>query len=228
MANEGLLRTDECRRFDAELGPYLEGEGRPFVPAHATQCRFCEVVLADLEAIRSAGRALPLEGPSPAVWANVRANLRAEGIIHEPVSLWQQWLGSNGFLRTHAPLGALTALLVFAVVLLNTSRRPPHSPGTDFAGGEKVVSASIGLPDQQQLETTLLELETSFRAREATLDPALKAAYIRGLESLNESIRECSESVRRQPENTLARQYLLSAYTQKAEILETALEFDAH
>lgn len=227
MANESYRMSDACRRFDAELGAYLEGGARPFIAAHALECRFCEVVLADLEVIRSASHAMPLDDPSPAVWGNLRATLRSEGIIHEPLGVWQSWFGNMGLIRPHAPIGALAGLLVFAVMLLNTSKGPRHPAETELVSGINVASASIGFPEQQQLEMTLQELESSFKAREASFDPSLKAAYTRGLESLNDSIRECSESVRRQPENALAREYLLSAYTQKAEVLETALEFDA-
>jgi len=54
----------------------------------------------------------------------------------------------------------------------------------------------------------------------------VKATYRKGLESLDASIEECRASVEREPGDTLARQYLVAAYTQKAEVLATALQFD--
>ena len=70
-----------CSRFDNELEAFLEGEACPFIMAHAQDCASCGALLADLQAIRQAARELPLETPSPAVWANVRARLEAEGAI---------------------------------------------------------------------------------------------------------------------------------------------------
>ena len=73
-----------CSRFDDELEAYLEGEARPFIASHAQDCASCGALLADLQSIRQAARALPLEEPSPVVWANVRARLAAEGAFAAP------------------------------------------------------------------------------------------------------------------------------------------------
>ncbi len=73
-----------CSRFDDELEAFLEGEARPFIVSHAQDCASCGALLADLQSIRQAARELPLEEPSPAVWANVRARLEAEGAFAVP------------------------------------------------------------------------------------------------------------------------------------------------
>jgi hypothetical protein len=62
-------KTAACDQFHAELNAFLEGESKPFVTAHARECLFCGPVLADLEQIRVAAQALPLEEPSAAVSA---------------------------------------------------------------------------------------------------------------------------------------------------------------
>ena len=80
--------------------------------------------------------------------------------------------------------------------------------------------------DSDALEHVVHELEETFRAREASLSPDLKATYENSLNSLDVSIRECSDSLQREPDNSLAHEYLLAAYSQKAEVLSSALEFD--
>ena len=72
-------RTAACYKFELELQAYMEGENRPFVPAHARECASCRIIVEDLEALRSAAREIPLEEPSPAVWSNIRARLAEEG-----------------------------------------------------------------------------------------------------------------------------------------------------
>jgi hypothetical protein len=70
------------------------------------------------------------------------------------------------------------------------------------------------------------DLERSFRANEASMTPDLKATYEKSLVSLDGSIRECLDSLQHEPRNTLAQDFLLTAYTRKAEVLSSALEFD--
>jgi hypothetical protein len=76
------------------------------------------------------------------------------------------------------------------------------------------------------LARVVTELESSFRANEASMAPDLKATYEKSLVSLDGSIRECLDSLRQEPRNTLAHDYLLTAYTRKAEVLSSALEFE--
>jgi hypothetical protein len=80
--------------------------------------------------------------------------------------------------------------------------------------------------DSDALEQVVHELEETFRAREGSLAPDLKATYENSLISLDASIRECSDSLQREPDNSLAHEYLLAAYSQKAEVLSSALELD--
>jgi hypothetical protein len=69
-------------------------------------------------------------------------------------------------------------------------------------------------------------MEASYRASEKSLDPTMQASYQKGLESLNNSIQECQESVKKEPGNTMAREYLATAYQEKAAVLSAALEYD--
>jgi chromatin remodeling complex protein RSC6 len=87
------------------------------------------------------------------------------------------------------------------------------------------TSATPGSEDSA-LARLVQELESNYRANEASLAPDLKATYEKSLVSLNDSIRECLDSLQHEPRNTLAHEYLLTAYTRKAEILSSALEFE--
>jgi hypothetical protein len=58
------------------------------------------------------------------------------------------------------------------------------------------------------------------------MTPDLKATYEKSLVSLDGSIRECLDSLHHEPGNALAHDYLLTAYTRKAEVLSSALEFE--
>ena len=221
--------TEACRQFDRELAAYLDGEDRPEVPAHAGNCVFCGVVLEDLRAVISVSATQPRPKPPARVWANIRATLVAEGVIHEPAGVWKRWLAPLGFVWRPAPALALVGLLVLAVSL--TVPRPgsvptsthPSSPGTT---PNEVVAPTGVSGENQALAQTVDGLERDYQARKTSLDPGVAATYEKGLASLNDSIREASVSVEREPDNSLAREYLVGAYQQKAQVLTAALEYD--
>jgi len=223
---EGAFGVPACSRFDAELEAYLEGEANPFIVSHARDCASCGPLLADLQAIQQAARDLPLEEPSRVVWANVRARLEAEGAFGVPVSGWRQVLAWRIF--PHAiPLGVLAALVFLGSVLTLPSTSIQRWGGTDeMADSHAVAQMALAMPTGEDgaLAHVVSDLESNFRANEASMAPDLKATYEKSLVSLDGSIRECLDSLQHEPRNRLAHDYLLTAYTRKAEILSSALE----
>jgi hypothetical protein len=141
---------------------------------------------------------------------------------------WYQALPFFGSLRNPVQIGALAGLAVMGLVLL----LPPRPAEQAEAPGAHLVTtntadAFIESAQFRTLVQTVHELEEHYRAREGFFHPVLKATYQRNLESLNASIGECLESVQREPRNNLAREYLVRAYTQKAELLASAMEIDS-
>jgi hypothetical protein len=221
---EGAFAVPACAQFDAELEDYLEGEAHPFIMAHSQDCTRCGALLTDLQAVREAARDLPEEEPSRVVWANIRARLEAEGAF-VPVSGWRQILAWRVF--PHAiPLGVLTALVILgSLVTLRDIQRWGNPQRA--ADSSAVASIASALPAGDiALAHLVSDLERSFRANEASMTPDLKATYEKSLVSLDGSIRECLDSLQHEPSNALVHDYLLTAYTRKAEVLSSALEFD--
>ena len=212
--------------MELELQAYLEGEDRPFVPAHTRECVFCRVMVEDLEVLRAAAAELPLEEPSPAVWSNIHAQLAAGSFV-EKATFWD-WLGQLDILRRPIPVAAFACVVVLGCVLTASRNNPEQDlsllrPASE---GRTAVRSMAFIADSAALEQVVRELEKAFKAREACLAPDVKATYENSLNSLDTSIRECSDSLQREPGNSLAHEYLLAAYSQKAEVLSSALEFD--
>jgi hypothetical protein len=228
LAAEGAFTPAACTQFAAELEAYLEGEARPFVAAHSQDCAPCGVLLADLQAIRQAARELPQEEPSRVVWANVRSRLEAEGAFGTPARGWRQILAWRVFPQA-APLGVLTTLILLGSVLTLPSGSLQRWGGNNEAGiSSAVPGISLVIPagEDGALARVVSNLESEFRANEASMAPDLKATYEKSLVSLDGSIHECLNSLKDEPRNTLAHDYLLTAYTRKAEVLSSALEFE--
>lgn len=214
-----------CSQFDLELPAFLEGEDRPAVVSHAKQCPFCSVVLADFQVIRAQLPETLLEDPPARVWSNVRATLASEGIFREPVAGWRGWLPQHGLLRYAAPFAALASMVLLATVLLlrpTSLINPPSISSTASPMAIPVAAneASLAPPEG------LAQMEKSYQDREKSLDPVVHASYQKGLKSLDNSIEECEASVKKDPGNALAREYLAAAYEQKAAVLSAALEYD--
>jgi hypothetical protein len=225
MEEERYERTSACLRFDAELGAYLEGEDRPFVDTHARECEFCRVTLTDLEQIRAAARQLPLEEPSRAVWANIRAVLAQEGLFREKPSRWR-WVWQGQLLPRPAAVGALACLVILGSFMTMLPLSPEREAFSDFVSSSRKSPAAptATIREDSDLARMTEELELTYRANEKFLAPETKATYDKSLVSLDTSIRECQDSLRQEPYNTLAHDYLLTAYTRKAEVLASALE----
>ena len=225
---EGVLCAPACTQFNAGLEAYLEGEASPFIVTHAQDCAPCGALLADMQAIRQAAWDLPLEEPSRVVWANVRSRLEAEGAFREPVSGWGEFL-SWRFLHHAMPAAVLAVLIMVGSALIWPS-------GNMQSGGSSVeisyphvvtqMASAIPSGEDGTLAHVVADLESSFKANEASMSPDLKATYEKSLVSLDGSIKECLDSLQHEPRNTLAHDYLLAAYTSKAEVLSSALEFD--
>ena len=216
--------SEACLQFDRELAAHLGGEARPELVAHARECVFCGVILGDLEAVIARADSLPLISPPERVWTNIRAALVAEGIIHEPESAWKRWFSPLNLLGRPAPVTALAGLVVLAIAL---TAPPQTSVSPSFSSSSSSSGSSFEEPSTAALTSTLVDMEKNYQSRKTALEPTVQETYERSLASLDHSIRECKDSVEKDPNNALAREYLVAAYEQKAQVLSTALEYDS-
>jgi hypothetical protein len=204
-----LYPTEACRCFDALLPDYLDGQDRPDVADHAADCAYCAALLADLLMVRAGAGEIGEEDPPARLWANVRATLLEEGLIR-PARRQRAWL--DWFLRPVSAASFAALLLVGFLSLRFWSSSHPKS----FSEAED--------PQLRASVAEVAEMERAFNDSSSTLDPSIKAAYQQGLNTLNSEIDECRSSLSRQPDDGVAREYLASAYNEKAAVLASALE----
>jgi hypothetical protein len=224
LKNDSGYDTAACRQFDLNLQAYLEGEGRQEVSAHARACAYCAVVLADLEQLRVASRELPVVEPPARLWSNIRATLRAEGIIHDPTPAWSHWIPR--LFPSPAPLGALAGLAILALALLQSPQSFENSGSSNILSNGAPVTVAALMPAGADFDMvrTVKEMEEAYWSRESLVEPALQDTYKKSLETLDASIDECVRHCKREPGDALARHYLMLAYQSKAEVLASALE----
>jgi len=200
-----------CAEFQHQLPDLLDEGGDPALEAHLKGCAMCSEIATSLQTI--IGEAKTLQSayePSPRVWNSIEIALRKEGLIRQPrsehsvIPFMKRW--------RWAWMVPVTAAVLIAVGFLNRTQpsvriadvTPPKPPAA--------VQPLSSPEDQQVLEAV------SRRA------PALRATYEDNLRSVNAYIQDAEESVKSNPNDEQAEQYLMDAYEQRAMVYEMALD----
>jgi hypothetical protein len=192
--------------------------------AHAEVCEACRALTADLVAIRDAAMELGGEElPVPErVWISLRNQLEAEGILSgDRPALQHLTPGWWAVFQRPALAGAFLSLLLAAAALVSyqsgsvqLAMRSPLTPRTESS---PVLSARNAFKQESLAIGNVLIPE--LRQRDAAVTDSLR----RNLSVVDHFIAMCENSVREQPDNEMAREYLYGAYEQKAELLATAM-----
>lgn len=211
------MRCDEFRQMSGE---WMEGERRPAAVSHVAGCAPCSSLIADLEMIRDAGARLPEVEPSPQVWTAIRSQLEKEGLIRTPRVRprmgWWTRLGAFGAFRP-ALAGAYLSLVVAGAVVLGLQTKT-----------NRVDQQALWL---QHAQNTMTPVAAELDTAETKTVPALQtqsnditATLNHNLAIVDNMISMCEKSVREDPQNEMTRDYLYTAYQQKADLLATMTE----
>lgn len=205
-----------CSEFLQFSGDWLEGQRTPAAASHLASCSGCRAVVADLEAIRHAGSLFPEDEPSSRVWSAIKAQLHAEGLIRAPRPGWLERFAAFGALRP-ALAGAYLSLIIVGAMLLG-------------------INPKLGRVNDRALwfqstERTVVPLAAELRTAEKRTLPVLQsqdnditATLNRNLAIVDNMISMCEKGVRQHPQNEMMRDYLYSAYQQKADLLATVAD----
>jgi hypothetical protein len=206
-----------CHEFEIAFEQFGDADPPADAVAHLEQCADCRAMVEDLELIQTAARNLAVlpEEPPERVWLNLRSRLREEGIIRETQpAVERDWAtGLFGWLRKPVLAGAYCALALAAIGL---ALLPP--PATDQVPTASVVAAA---PD---ISVSLDSVET---AAIQQLHPAASetdASLTRSIAVVDKFIALCEKTVRENPRDEDAREYLNGAYQQKSELLAAAVQ----
>ena len=216
------MSTTGCNEFVSQLEGWMEGERSSGAQAHWRDCSHCRALAGDLEAVREAAQAsAALEVEPPArIWVSLRAQLEHEGVIRSGRTGWLEKLkayfdGTFAILPRPALAGAyLAAVIAVAVALVAPGVRQPDESRW-IAGNQRAtepLSAQLASAEQDTMSTW------------ADSNPAVTASLHQNLAIVDNYIVLCEKSVREEPENEFARDYLYDAYQQKAALLAQMTE----
>jgi hypothetical protein len=212
----------QCSEFEQIL-EQQDGPLPELAVAHLDACEACSALAADLDSIHNAAVELGVDGIAPPenLWLSLRRQLEEEGIIAEPrrdsPAIERAWW--HAFQRP-ALAGAFLSLAIAAAGLAgftgNSTQMAVH-PQFEFKQEASAVPAADSVFEEEQVAMG----DANFPGFQQK-DAAVTASFRRNLNIVDNFIAMCEKSVREQPENEMAREYLYGAYEQKAELLATA------
>jgi len=191
--------------------------------AHVAGCVACQNLVADFNAIIAAAERMPAEiTPPDRVWISIRAQLEAEGIIREqPPAVTPErssfWHTISAAFSGRGLATAVVGLVIIIGALFQL--RPDKNSGQPPAvvASDPLSSTAATLNEQERDITSMQRVSTGAAA-------PVDASLQKNLRELDQFIAECSEHLKENPRDEVAREYLAAAYQQKAELLSAMID----
>jgi hypothetical protein len=217
----------QCAQFERLLEEQPDGPLSAGAAAHLQNCIDCQVLWSDIEAIRAAGLEWGKEEVEPPeyLWSALRRQLASEGLIRERPAQRGWFSAIFGAAPRWTLAGASVSLLLIAAMLAGYQISERKSAAVlpmrlnMSAATPKLVASDLG----QTLEGDVKRVFDSLPEG----NPVLASSLRENLGIVDNLIADCEKSVREQPDDPMARDYLYGAYEQKAVLLATATDRSA-
>jgi hypothetical protein len=205
-----------CQQFQEVLPYIIESGGGGDDEAHLQTCPSCASLVQDLRYIAEQAKLLlPMHDPNPRVWNNIEQSLQREGLLEgrmPPLGHITKNSTSQTEAKNWTPLGgvlALTAVILFAVVLINyQSKQLPQAPL--LAQNGPADSTQFNSDDQQLISQLSLQA------------PDARGAYEDSLRDVNSYISDAQHAAETDPQDATAQALLQDAYQQKEMLYQMA------
>ena len=205
-----------CQQFQEVLPYIIESGGGGEDEAHLQTCPSCAALVQDLRYIAEQAKLLlPMHDPNPRVWNNIEQSLHREVLLPEGRMSLPGHLTKNSTAQAQAkswtPLGwalALTATILFAVVLINYK---PRLPQNQLTAQNSSAEPSQFNSDDRQLMSQLSQQS-----------PEARGAYESSLRDVNAYIADAQQAAQRDPQDATAQELLQDAYEQKEMLYQMA------
>jgi hypothetical protein len=196
-----------CAEFQRVLPYIIDTGGNAEHEEHLRECAVCADLVADLKYIADQAKLLvPMEDPSPRVWDGLQKSLEREGLVKSAPArraLLGLPLRDWGWVAAGAVIAVLLAGIFF-------TRRVGTAEEPQNIAMQQTTAGTADADDQQFLDTV------------AQLSPDVRDSYRQGLHDVNDYIKDIEQSVRENPDDQNARQFLMQAYQQKSMLYEMA------
>ncbi len=220
----------QCEQFERILEQQDDGALPKPALAHLEACETCRSLSADFGAIHDMALELGAEAIAPPerIWVSLRNQLEAERLIRGPQEAPQSAsLASHGWwaiFQRPAFAGAFLGLMLAAASTIGYRTNSLQTAASYSQLTSQQEISSVPSADSVFKEEVLTVGDESIPGLQRQ-DTAVTDSIRRNLQIVDNFIAICEKSVREQPDNELAREYLYGAYQQKAELLATATSY---
>ena len=204
-----------CQQFQETLPYIIESGGGGKDESHLQECASCASLVQDLRYIAEQAKLLlPMHDPNPRVWKNIEQSLQREGLLEgrtPPLGHIKKNSTSQTEAKSWTPLGwalALTAVIAFAVVLINY--KPRQLPQVPLTAQNSTDPNQLNSDDQQLIS------QLSQHA------PDAQGTYEASLRDVNAYIADAEKAVQSDPGDATAQALLQDAYEQKEMVYQMA------
>jgi hypothetical protein len=220
------MSPTQCAQFERMLEEQPDGPFSAGAAEHLQGCVDCRILWSDMEAIRAAGLEWGKEEVEPPeyLWSSLRRQLESEGLIRER-STQRGWFSARfGAAPRWILAGASVSLLLIAAMLAGYQMSERKSADVlpvrlGIAATPKLVAADLGKTLDGDVKRVFDSLPEG--------NPVLASSLRENLGIVDNLIADCEKSVREQPDDPMARDYLYGAYEQKAVLLAAATDRSA-
>jgi hypothetical protein len=200
-----------CNEFQRVL-PELEGAHNREQEEHLSTCSSCADLVADLNAILQEAHELATdEEPNQRVWNRIEIALRQEGLIREQMPALVPARSRGWSQRWLVPLTA-SFLLMFGLLIYERGGIGPR-----VSSPAPATTASLQTDVMPADQAALLKM---VEAR----SPALRSDYESEFKEVNAYVHDAEQSVKSNPNDEIAQQYLTNAYEQRDMVYEMAMD----
>jgi hypothetical protein len=216
------MSTMSCNEFLKQIDAWMEREHTSDAQGHVRECANCRGLVEDMDAIvQTAGVWAADEADPPArVWVSLRAQLVQEGLIHGEWREQSKGLaGWFGEIFAAVPRPALAGAYLLALIAVSFAL---NGPSTRQINQDRWISGTQSSTGTLSAQLDAAERDTVSAMVES--DPVVTASLKNNLAIVDNHIALCEKSVREDPENEIARDYLYGAYQQKADLLAQMTE----
>jgi hypothetical protein len=217
----------QCEQFERILEQQDDGALPTTALAHVEDCEACRALAADFSAIHDMALELGAEAIAPPerVWISLRNQLERERLIHgqqeRPQGARHANQGWWAFFLRPAVSGAFLGLVLAAALTMSYWSNSPRTAAQFSQLTVQEETSPVPSADSVFKEEVLTVGNDSIPGLQRQ-DTAVTESIRRNLQIVDKFIAMCEKSVREQPDNPMAREYLYGAYQQKAELLATA------
>lgn len=205
------MSTMGCKEFLNQLDCWMSGERHRDAQAHIGSCESCRGLVGEFQAIESAAVGLAVADPEPParIWFALREQLEQEGLIRQDAG--QAATPWTRVPLAHIPRPALAGAYLCLLVTLAFGLSGPFATRT---------AQPLSFPFSTQLDSAEQTTFSSFAGSKSRVSATLH----HNLAIVDNYIALCEKSVREEPNNSAAREYLYQAYQQKADLLALMTE----